>query len=347
MKHADLTHPAAGTSAAPRSAARLTRSRPGTTADSIAAPHPTGQSGAPHLSVETLLLAPRQLDEHLEWLQDTALLDGPQHASQLAQRWRNAAIVYEALQQSDPGAADAAVVLDLPAESRRHVQRLIRTAAFRNSHACVPVAFGMVPLDHLVVSQFSLTQSSVAGLLRAVARPCGTEQLAALCLPLQPSSGTCRLVARDEAEFTFNAPAHDFRFLGPAPLDAAALQRLRLPGHALGGVALALGHSCNLLEVVRHGGRLVLNNGHHRAQALRLAGHTHAPCLIQVCASQDDLVQVAQSEIMRNNDLYFESARPPMLRDFCNPELTHQAATPQLRREIRISFRVESRLVAA
>ena len=108
-----------------------------------------------------------------------------------------------------------------------------------------------------------------------------------------------------------------------------------------------MGASCNLIDVVRWGDRLVLNNGHHRAHALRAQGLTHVPALIQVCGTSDELALAASAEIVDNSDLYFELPRPPLLRDFDNPALTHNLTTPRLQRQLRLSFKVESRLVAA
>lgn len=66
-------------------------------------------------------------------------------------------------------------------------------------------------------------------------------------------------------------------------------------------LALSVGFTTNVLNVVRYGARVVLNNGYHRALALQELGVTHVPCLIQVCAHWEDVV--AGSSEMYDNGL--------------------------------------------
>ena len=107
-------------------------------------------------------------------------------------------------------------------------------------------------------------------------------------------------------------------------------------------VALSVGFTTNVLNVVRYGSRMVLNNGYHRAFALRQLGVTHAPCLIQVCAHWEDVGLVGSREMVDNAQVYFSSARPPLLKDYANPELVRAFAAKQMRKEIRLSFEADT-----
>ena len=133
------------------------------------------------------------------------------------------------------------------------------------------------------------------------------------------------------------------RFLDAQVIEPVSVQQAPVMGHPQAVVALSVGFSANLLNTVRYNGRIALNNGHHRALALRAMGMTHAPCLIQPCASMEDLQQAASSEILNNADLYFDAPRPPLLRDFDNPLLTHSFAAPRMRRVVTIKLDVQRR----
>lgn len=115
-----------------------------------------------------------------------------------------------------------------------------------------------------------------------------------------------------------------------------------MSGHPQAVVALSVGFTTNVLNVIRFGSRIVLNNGYHRAFALRQLGVTHAPCLIQVCGHWEDVGLAGSSEMYENGPVYFSSARPPLLRDYANPALVQTFPTKRLRKEIRLTYEVDS-----
>ena len=71
--------------------------------------------------------------------------------------WRSAQARYEALQTLEAGAADDATVQPMPPVIQAHVERLVALPAVRACYSTVPVAFGMVDLERLVISQYTLT----------------------------------------------------------------------------------------------------------------------------------------------------------------------------------------------
>ncbi len=261
----------------------------------------------------------------------------------LAQMWRDAADVFAELQTREAGVADHPKVLPLSTQAQAHVQLLAELPHFQQTFSAVPVAFGMVELDTLVVSQQHITRSSVTHMHAKLPQPLPERDLMALCLPLTADKSGFRLAHQSESRFTFVSDTHDARFLGAQLLDPSTLASAGvLSGYPLAAIGLAVGFTTNVLNVVRYGNRLVLNNGYHRAFALRQRGITHAPCLIQVCAHWEDVGLAGSGEMFDNGPVYFSSARPPLLRDFANPDLTRVFATRPVRKEIRISFEVET-----
>jgi hypothetical protein len=89
------------------------------------------------------------------------------------------------------------------------------------------------------------------------------------------------------------------------------------------------------------GGRLVLNNGFHRAYALRALGVTHAPCVVQRLAGPEDLEHVGRAAIRRDPDVYFGLARPPVLKDFFDPALCRTVVRARRTRHVRVTVSVE------
>jgi hypothetical protein len=301
---------------------------------------------APTDTAERYLLGPQHLQELLDQVASLGVTDGAFSREALAQRWRQAATVYERLATREAGAADAAGVLPLPKAVARHIARLVELPGVRRTFDTVPVAFGMVELDKLVISQYSMTQAVVDRIIENHPLPLSPQRLVGLCLPLKPPAANFRLAGQSGREFTFVADAHDMRFLDAQVLDPVDVRQADVMGHPQAVIALSVGFSANLLNGVRYNGRIAINNGHHRALALRQMGFTHVPCLIQPCTSVDDLGQAATREICDNIDLYFHAPRPPLLRDFDNPKLTLSVKAPRLQRVVTLKVDVQRRLMA-
>jgi hypothetical protein len=307
-------------------------------------PRPTSPAATDQ---ELCLLGATGLADFLSFVQKHAVGGRSMDAGELAQQWRDAAMVYEALQQSEAGAADKPEVLPLPEALQAHVKRLLKVPSFEHTFSRVPVAFGMVPLDRLVAYQQHLTQATVDAMLASLRPPLPEGELAALCLPLEVADNGLRLLEQDASRVVFEASNHDVRFHGARVLAPAQVSGLRVSGHVQAVVGLALGGTTNVLNVVRYGSRYVLNNGYHRAWALLRLGVTHAPCVIQVCAHWEDVGLVGAGEMFHNGPVYFSQARPPMLRDFGHPQLARSFLTYRTRKQIRVTFQVETSRVRA
>ncbi len=291
---------------------------------------------------ETCLVSATRLDDFITFVRERAIGGREHDRGELAQTWRDAASHFCGLEISEAASCDKPQVLPLPGSMQAHVDRLVKLPTFNNSFATVPVAFGLVELDKLVVYQQYITQSSVDALAAGLSRPPGDDDLVRLCLPLEAPTAGFRLARQDGEKFVFVTDSHDGRFLGAQLIDPARIDAFVVNGHPSSVLALPFGFTTNVLNVVRYGSRMVLNNGYHRAAALRRLGVTHAPCIIQVCAHWEDVAVAGAGAISRNADLYFSHPRPPMLRDFFNPLLARTFRTHRLRKEIRVTFEIDT-----
>lgn len=265
---------------------------------------------------------------------------------ELADTWRQAARSFEVLQTSEAGIADGVKVLPLPKSLQSHVKKLAKLAHFQQTFSSVPVAFGLVELDKLVVYQQHIMGSAVSKMTQTLATTLSDATLADLCLPLTLTDAGFRVASQGDGRFIFISDNHDARFQGAQLVKPSAVKGLKVNGYSQAVVALSVGFTTNVLNVVRYGSRMVLNNGYHRAFALRQMGVTHAPCLIQVCAHWEDVGIAGSREMVDNDSVYFSAARPPLLKDFANSELTRTFPVNNLRKEIRISYEVDTAQLA-
>ena len=130
-------------------------------------------------------------------------------------------------------------------------------------------------------------------------------------------------------------------------LQASNIKGYPPPGNVLGILGIAIGFGSNFMNAIYAENRLILNNGSHRAYALRRMGLTHAPCIVQHVSSRDELDLVASSEVRHNPNFFLTNPRPSMLRDYFDPRL-HKVIQSQRRlRQITVSFEIDEAYVPA
>ena len=262
----------------------------------------------------------------------------------LAEAWRDAAMTYEGLMQTEAYPTEALDVYPLPDSMRAHCEQFLARPQVQREFNRVPVAFGMVPLAHLIAAQDRLNVGTVTSVGIGTGA-ISDASLIQICLPLDAPHHTLEVLHKDTDSVTFAADNHDIRFLRPQLL-SGLVENMSNRGHVQRTLALPVGFSINVLNVVRFQNRLILNNGYHRAFALWRRGVTHVPAVIQVCRHWEDVGLVGSSEIYENGALYIDRQRPPLLKDFVNRNLCMTFAVRRQRKYLRIRFQVETGYLA-
>ena len=111
-----------------------------------------------------------------------------------------------------------------------------------------------------------------------------------------------------------------------------------LPGRASGVVGLVAGFGANCLAVMEFEGHLILTNGTHRTAALRRAGLTHVPALIQKVSRWEELESLFGTSTFDKLETYLEMARPPLFKDYFDPQLARPVKTPRRLTQIKVTF---------
>lgn len=294
------------------------------------------------LDAQLHLMGATRLGAFIQFVRQRAVGGRERDESDIADLWRAAAKHYEVLRGTEAAVADKPEVLPLPRSMQAHIDKLTQLDSFATTFSSVPIAFGMVPLGQLVCSQFDLTLSTVQALKTRIQPKMRPAALAKLCLPLAPDHGRCVLGREAKGEYIFHSDSHDLRYLGAQLVPVGQIQGYQHSGHAQAAIVVGIGFSTNVLNVIRYGERLVLNNGYHRAMTLLSQGYTHAPCVIQVCGHWEDVGLCGMGEMLHNSELYFSKPRPPLLRDYLDPALTSQWHLRPVRRQITVKLSYES-----
>jgi hypothetical protein len=170
------------------------------------------------------------------------------------------------------------------------------------------------------------------------------EQIFQTCLPSEHYQPPVQWARVDSNTYTFVSPSNDLRYLSSMSLEPKNIVDYPPPGNLVGVVGLAVGFGSNFLNAMYIGKRLILNNGSHRAYALRDLGITHVPCIVEHIGSLDEL-DVLASSIVEEKEHYLDHPRPAMLKDYFNPQLRKIMAVHRRLRQITLKFEIDEAFV--
>lgn len=292
-------------------------------------------------SAEMWLLGQPSLEDYLDYVRRAVVGGSEMPRRPLVDAWRAANDIYADLEQDEAGLADEIECHALPPEMEGLAEALAGTDPFRRTFDRMPTSFGMVELDKLILSQRRVTKPFAEQLAASLAQRPDAAGLFRFCQPLERTDPPVRVRRLDHDRLLFTSASNDLRFH-----ESILLRPEQLSGYAAFGplqniLGLVVGYGSNFLSVIRSENRMVLHNGYHRAVALRMAGITHAPCIIQDVTRRDELDLSAASTVSSDPAFYFRAARPPMLMDFFDPRLCALLPTRRSERHIELSFEVK------
>ena len=285
------------------------------------------------------------LKKFLRYVQRHAV--NPTAQGTLADQWQAAKEVVRSLEREEAGVADDPPRGKMGPEYDPLLIEFLRDPLVRHGFNTVPTEVALVELDRLVVSQKHIDLTFVRQLESKLGPAPSREQIFRFCLSFDHPQPPVKWRRVRGDKYVFVSPSNDLRFLGVMPLEPSHIKDYRSPGNLVGVVGIAVGFSSNFLNAIYAENRLVLNNGNHRAYALRSLGVTHAPCIIQHVSSRDELDLVAASAVRSDPDLYLKHPRPMMLKDYFNPKLHKVVPVHRRVRQVSVRFEAEENYAPA
>lgn len=263
----------------------------------------------------------------------------------LIDEWRRANDYYQELERTEAGIANQGQHRELDPDLKALAAEVAAHPRFKRTFDKLPTSFEMIELDKLIVYQRHVTRNFVEQRMAKIGAAPEPEALFRVCLPLDEPATPVKIQKVGSRRYTFRCPSTDFRFHEPALLRAEQVTGYESFGAIAGVVGLVVGFGSNFLNVVRIGRRVLLNNGYHRACALRALGITHAPCIVQTASRIDDLQISVRSRVAEEPEFFFESARPPLLRDFFDPRIRRLLPIGARVRQIEVNFEIKDYMV--
>jgi len=294
------------------------------------------QQGAP--LQEIVILGQPSLQQHLDFVRDIVVGGEAADPRAVCDEWRRANDLYHELEESEAGIADEAECLDLDPALEPLAEALYADPHVRRTFDALPTHVAMVELDKLVIFQTQVTRQFIDAVRARLGDRPDPQDLFRLCLPVGQREAPLEIRRTGSRRWSFSSESTDLRFH-----EAVLLRAAQIGGHdgfgPIGGVlGLFVGFGSNMLNVVRADSRMVLQNGYHRACALRAMGVTHAPCIVQTVTRRAELAVAATQKVNDDAAFYFKAARPPLLKDFFDPRLTRILPVRRTRKVVEVSF---------
>jgi hypothetical protein len=258
----------------------------------------------------------------------------------LADEWRKANDHIRELEKREVGWADNPTIAPLPKRLEPLMTQVLADPMFQRGFNIVPVDIGTVELDRLVVFQKQINLDFVRQLRATLGDSPSDEQVFRFCLPFDHPNPPAQVGRIAPNAYQFSSKSTDLRFLEPALLRSQQITGYAPQGPIVGVVALMVGYGSNYLNAVHVENRLVLNNGSHRAFALREAGIKQVPCIVQHVSRREEL-ELVLPNLHQRPELYLTPPRPPVLKDYFDEKLRKLVRVPRRLRHVRITFGVE------
>jgi hypothetical protein len=295
------------------------------------------------LHEEIWLLGQPLLRNYLDFVQESVVGGADMNRAALTDEWRMANDYYEKLAKTEAGIADDVECVELDSKLQHLAGKVMADTRYRHTFDSLPTRFGMVELDKLVIYQIHVTGSFIYTLNQRLQPDLDPISLFHFCLPLGKPDAPIHMQRVGSKRFVFRSDSTDFRFQESLLLRPDQIANYENYGSIAGVAGVAVGFGSNFLNVIQDDDsqRLLLHNGYHRACALRAAGITHAPCIIQTVTRRDELDISADSDVAKSPGYYFNAPRPPLLKDYFDPKIRKLLPIKKMIRMVEVNFEVK------
>lgn len=288
---------------------------------------------------QVFLMGRPPVREFLDFVRGQALDPATVDVGALTTEWRAANDRVKELENTERGIADGVRVDAIPDELAEMARAVSTDAVVGKAFETLPWALGYVALDSLVVYQKRIGLPYVAKVRAAIGNSTTPAAVFRLCLPVGADAAVppVQLVSATNG-WLFISPSNDLRILDAQPLRPDAVRARQLGGYPAGVVSVFIGFSVNLLHVAHIEGRLLLLNGSHRAYALRESGTGTAPALVLDITRREELELLGAEELKTRPDVYLKDPRPPLLKDYFDPQLRKIVLGRKSRTQVALGF---------
>jgi hypothetical protein len=285
--------------------------------------------------------------QQAELTQTVRLLCLPSEVNRLSEvvnAWQAASARMTALATSEAGEPDKMDASSVPAKLNGRLREIAENPLFRATFSSLPYTFGVVEIDRLVAPQREVNLDYVKD-LRAQVPGNTVAHLLEFCIAAQSIPPEWKKLQTAANQIVFTSKSFDLRFLGgfQKPLGLDDVVACHVGGQPTAVVPLLVGYGGAAVNVVKVGPRFVLFNGFHRVVAMRMAGITHIPAVIQEVAQPK--IQFPASFLNLSREYLLGEPRPVIVKDFFDDELIIELRVTPRRKMVKVTWSVEESII--
>jgi len=234
--------------------------------------------------------------------------------------WLDASNKFLALQESEKNIADNCEISEVESPI---VTAMQNHPMIKYSFSNEEIEFKMVDIDNAIVTQNDLILDYVDKLEAEVPNPPSEEALLKFCLTPEKKVHRPKARRKDTNSYLFSSPSREFRFLGgflKKEITKDDLDAIKVGGFPTHAIMLVVGYGVFSMSAYQVDGRIILNNGFHRAYALRRKGIKKIPMILIKRSRSDFPEQLRQYK----KDYLLNEPRPVLMKDFFNHDLVRE-----------------------
>lgn len=281
------------------------------------------------------------ISEYIRFIQTQTYESQNVNLNNLAMEWRDANDRVKEIEKVEKGIADNHPLLPIPEKLNYLLEKVYNDEVFKKAFSFMPYHFEMVELDKLMVHQKFINLSHVDRIKKELENNLTEETIFKSCFPFERQPVGFRQQQVNPQAFHFVSQSNDLRFLDTMLLKAEQIKGYTPNGIVAGIVAIVVGFGTNYLSAVSVDNRLILNNGSHRAYALRDLGITYVPCVIQTVTRIEEL-ELFGSNITTMVQQYHNNSRPPLLKDYFDLRLRKVIHLSEKNRHVQVNFNIDN-----
>lgn len=286
-----------------------------------------------HHFLQRYLLAFATQAEVLNHVRTQAIGEEAERIPGIIESWNKLQPKVTELVRVESGLPDTIGIEPVPDECQPYLESVTRDPLFQKTFASLPSRFAMVEIDKLVAPQRTVNLDYVRKLSHRFSKSPNLAELLDFCVSHKREMDPIQHLEIAQNTHVFSSPNSDIRFLGAFVKDLADedLNYAVLGGLPAAAIIAFIGYGGAPLNAFLAGRRVILNNGFHRAYALRSIGVTRIPLVIQQVRNAQLEFPPVVLGLPKEYLLNFQ--RPVLMKDFFVPEF---AITLKVRERIKM-----------
>jgi hypothetical protein len=274
----------------------------------------------------------------VNYIENQCIEEEGKRKDEILKRWENAKNIFNA---KVPRSFETISVKTIEEKHTSKIDVIKNDKRFAHTFPQFPTTFEVVQIDKLIACQAAVTMDYVKKLLDGFPKQLDMDALIDICLSLDKTVPEVSDIRVNDQTIIYSSENTDFRFLGAIqkPLAEIDLDTSSTGGIPTRGLVMLFGYGGSCVNVLRVGNRNFLNNGFHRVYALRKAGITEIPVVVQTIQNPALEFPPAYQNIPK--DYLLNADRLPMMEDYLNNELTIELKSKARRRGIKVVVSTE------